>query len=223
MRETIKSIKMDKIIHKNGQLKGELQFLRPFIKEPARDFTLTEIKAITKNKSHHYVFEALKKFSRLQILTEKRKGNTNIYILNPENNESIHYLAYAEYLIKEKRTDTPHKNILKIMDMIKSPFYILLIGGSYAEGKQKTNSDLDIAFVIPDSEDKKPYRIALKEGELMVPEIHGHIFTSVEFYQMLTNKEFNYGKELARKHLIYHGAEGYYKILLEAIQNGFKG
>ncbi len=213
---------MDRSIQNNGLLKKGLLILNPFIKEPWKEFTLTEIKTSTKKKSHHYVFEALKKFAKLGIITEKRRGNTNIYTLNPENKD-LHYLIITEYQVKENRADIPYKNIKQVTDKIKSPFYSLLIGGSYVEAKQKPTSDLDIAFIIPDSEDKKSYRIALKEGELMIPEIHGYIFTREEFYQMLTNNEFNYGKELARKHILYYGAEAYYTILFEAIKNGFKG
>lgn len=216
------STKMDKTIHNNGLLKKGLLILKPFIKEPWKEFTLTEIKATTKNKSHHYVFEALKKFSKLNLITEKKRGNTNIYAINPEN-QDLHYLIITEYILKEKRMDVPYKNLKPIIAKIKNPFYVLIIGGSYAEGKQKPTSDLDIAFIIPNSEDKKPYQIALKEGELTIPEIHGHTFTREEFYQMLINNEFNYGKELARKHILYYGAEQYYKILFEAMKNGFKG
>jgi len=214
---------MDRIIQKNGPTKRELLFLKPFLKEPMRELTLTEIKEISKNTSHHYVFEALKKFTQMQILTEKRKGNTNIYLLNPENKQNLHYLAFVESLVKEKRTDIPHNNLLKITEKLKSQFYTLLIGGSYAEGKQRPASDLDVAIIIPNGESKKPYEIALKEGELMIPEVHGYVFTQEEFYLMLTNGEFNYGKELARKHIIFYGAEIYYKILMEAMKYGFKG
>ena|SRR3989344_980862 len=219
----MKSKKMDRIIQKNGPTKRELLFLKPFLKEPMRELTLTEIKEISKNTSHHYVFEALKKFTQMQILTEKRKGNTNIYLLNPENKQNLHYLAFVESLVKEKRTDIPHNNLLKITEKLKSQFYTLLIGGSYAEGKQRPASDLDVAIIIPNGESKKPYEIALKEGELMIPEVHGYVFTQEEFYLMLTNGEFNYGKELARKHIIFYGAEIYYKILMEAMKYGFKG
>lgn len=217
-----KSKKVDKTIHNSGLLKQELLILKPFIKEPWREFTLTEVKTITENKSHHYVFEALKKFAKIGIITEKKRGNTNLYAVNPEN-QDLHYLTITESIIKEKRMDIPYKNIRQITAKIKNPFYSLIIGGSYAEGKQKPSSDLDIALIIPDSENKKPYQIALKEGELMIPEIHGCIFTKEEFCLMLINNEFNYGKELARKHILYYGAEQYYKILFEAMKNGFKG
>ena len=82
---------------------------------------------------------------------------------------------------------------------------------------------MDVAIIIPNSEQKKAFAIALKEGELMVPEVHGFVFTQDEFYQMLTNNEFNYGKEAARKHIIFYGAEQYYQILFEAMNHGFKG
>lgn len=213
---------MDKSIQNSGLIKKELLIIMPFIKEPWKEFTLTEIKTITKNKSHHYVFEALKKFVRLNIINEQKKGNTNIYAINPEN-QDLHYLTIAESIIKEKRIDVPYKNIKQISSKIKNPYYSLIIGGSYAEGKQKATSDLDIAIIIPDSETKKPYQIALKEGELMMPEVHGYIFTNDEFYQMLMNREFNYGKELAKKHILYYGAEQYYVILFKAMKNGFKG
>ncbi|HLC57668.1 MAG TPA: nucleotidyltransferase domain-containing protein [Candidatus Nanoarchaeia archaeon] len=213
---------MDKTIHNNGLLKKEILILKPFVKEPWKEFTLTEIKARTKNKSHHYVFWALKKFAKLNIITEKKKGNTNIYAINTDN-QDLHYLIITEAIIKEQRADIPYRNIKQITGKIKNPFYALIIGGSYAEGKQSPSSDLDVAFIIPDSKDKKPYQIALKEGELMIPEIHGYTFTRKELHQMLVNNEFNYGKELARKHILYYGAEAYYKILFEAMKNGFKG
>lgn len=222
MKKRIESIKMDRIIHKNGLFKLELLLLKPLVKEPWREFTLAEIKSITGNRSHHYVFEALKKFAKIGLITEKRKGNTNIYAISTENQDLQHLIA-IEYLLKEKRNDIPYKNLRQITAKIKNPFHILIIGGSYAEGTQKPSSDLDTAIIIPDSEDKKPYQVALKEGELMLPEVHGYVFTKEEFYQMLVNDEFNYGKEVARKHILCYGAEQYYKILFEAMKNGFKG
>ena len=57
----------------------------------------------------------------------------------------------------------------------------------------------------------------------MVPEVHGFVFTQAETIQMLTNEEFNYGKEFTKKHIIIQGAEMYYKILFEAMRHGFKG
>ena len=218
----MESKKVDKLVHKSGLVRREAMLLIPFLREPAREFTFAEIKEISRNKSHHYVFEALKKAVQLQILQEKRIGNTNIYFLEQKNKQNIQYLVFAESIAKELKQGIQYTNIFRITEKIKNPFYILLIGGSYAEGRQKTGSDLDIAIIIPNSESKKQYEIALREGEFMIPEVHGYVFTQDEFYQMLVNDEFNYGKELVKKHIIFCGAEQYYSIVFEAIKNGFK-
>ena len=57
----------------------------------------------------------------------------------------------------------------------------------------------------------------------MIPEFHPYVFTQAQFYEMLTNKEENYGKEIARKNLIITGGKEYYLIVLEAIRHGFNG
>ena len=212
---------MDKTIQKSGQMKKEIGLLIPFVKEPWKDFTLAEIKTLTKNKSHHYVYEALEKFSQT-ILKKELRGNTNIYRIN-ENAVDFDYLLLAELSIKEKNIQIPLKMIKQIQDKLKSSFYALLVTGSYAKKKQKKTSDLDVAVIISDSADKKSYEAALKQGELTIPEIHGFVFKEEEFYQMLVNKEFNYGKECAKNHILLHGAESYYRILFRGLQNGFKG
>lgn len=215
-----KANKVDSSIHESGQLKKEIEILVPFIKEPWKDFTLTEIKTATKNKSHHYVYEALEKFSKT-ILKKEKRGNTNIYKIN-ENAKELDHFILAEAVLKQKNRHIPYKVVRQIENKIKTSFYTLLITGSYAKNKQTKASDLDIAIIIPKGS-KKAFEIALKEGELTIPEVHGFVFTEEEFYRMLINKEFNYGKECAKNHIIVHGMSSYYKILLRGLQNGFKG
>lgn len=218
-----KSTKVGRVAHKSGFVKKGLDLLIMFVREPWRRFSVYDVKKISKNKSNHYVHDTIKKFVMGGILKEEKKGSAYSYFIDYTNKSKINYLSFVESLIKEQRKDIPYKNLKKISDKIKSPFYCLAIGGSYAEKKQKKNSDMDVAIIIPDSEQKKPYEIALREGELMAPEVHGFVFTREEFYLMLTNKEYNYGKELARKHVIVYGAEPYYRILFEAMELGFKG
>jgi len=211
---------MDRTIQNSGQLKKGIALLLPFIKEPWKDFTLTEIKSITKNRSHHYVYNSLEKFS--EIIKKEMKGNTNIYKIN-ENIKELDLFILAELSVKEKSKYLPLKVIHQIQDKIKDSYYTLLITGSYARNKQAKYSDLDIAIIIPNQSSKKPYEIALNVGELTIPEVHGFVFTEEEFYLMLTNKEFNYGKEFAKNHIIIYGINAYYRILLRGLQNGFKG
>ncbi len=57
----------------------------------------------------------------------------------------------------------------------------------------------------------------------MIPKAHPYVFTEEQFYEMLVNKEENYGKEIARNHMIVSGAQSFYRILFRAIKNGFNG
>ncbi|MEM4397178.1 MAG: nucleotidyltransferase domain-containing protein [Candidatus Woesearchaeota archaeon] len=200
-------------------IKDRINILIPFIEKPTKTFSLNEIKKELKITSYHYVYETLEELSK-NILIKEKKGNTSLYKLNYEIND-FNFLAIAEFTKKEK-TKIPYHILNPIIKKIKSTFYIMLITGSYAKQKQTKNSDLDVCIIIPEIE-KKQYEIALKEGQYVIPEIHGFVFTENEFYEMLTNKDFNYGKEVARNHVIVKGAEQYYKILFEAIKNGFQG
>ena len=38
---------------------------------------------------------------------------------------------------------------------------------------------------------------------------------------MLLDEKHNYGKEIVKNSLIFYGAEAYYKIMFEAMKNGF--
>lgn len=72
-------------------------------------------------------------------------------------------------------------------------------------------------------ETKKIYAELKQDCELNIPPIHLYVFKNSEFLKMLLNKEANYGKEIANKNLILFGGEGYYKIISEAVKNGFTG
>ena len=118
----------------------------------------------------------------------------------------------------------PHKNIQKIINKIKTTFYVFIVTGSYVKAKQKEISDLDIVIICDNNQEPNAVLSQIKlESELMVPEIHPYVFTQEQFYLMLTTTEENYGKEIVRNNLIISGGKSYYSILMEAIKHGFDG
>ena len=56
-----------------------------------------------------------------------------------------------------------------------------------------------------------------------IPPIHLYVFRNREYIEMLSNKEANYGKEIARNNLILAGGQIHLKLISEAMQNGFNG
>jgi len=202
-------------------LNKEYTILEPFTREVWKGLTFKQVKNLSKNKSDNYVHKTLKKLVKANILKEKKIGNIIIYSIG-NNTQAMNITGFvAEY---KANTAKHMPKTQKITNKIKTPYYSFIITGSYAKNKQNKDSDLDIVIICDDERDPKTILAEIKlESELSIPQIHPYVFTKSQFYEMLTNKEENYGKETARNNLIITGAKQYYHILMEAIQNGFNG
>ncbi len=144
-----------------------------------------------------------------------------IYSLN-DSITALNIIGFIAEYEASKVKYLPHLNIQRLINKIKTNFFILIVTGSYANNKQKSTSDLDIV-IICEQEPKKILSEIKLESELLMPEIHPYVFTEDQFFQMLINKEENYGKEIAKNNLIISGGKEYYSIIKEAIKYGFNG
>lgn len=205
-------------------LKKGYEILLQFAKEPWKKFTFKDVKKLTGKKSESYVYNSLKGFVRVGILKEENAGNNILYCLDAKNLKAQSYAGFVSEYVAWSQKHLPHKDLQRIADKIPTEFYIFIVTGSYAKNKQKETSDIDIAIIISDSvEPKKVYAQLRLACELNIPKMHLYVFRKSEFLQMLLNNEANYGKEIVKNNLILYGGEGYYKILYEAIENGFNG
>jgi len=203
----------------------ELRIVELFRRDVFASYTIREIMKKIKTKSYNWVHTTVKKLRKENILNCEEKGNSTLCSLNLEEENTIKYLSLLEGdnpLIKKVH------NLEKIRKLLPFDSDFFLITGSYADGSYTSKSDLDIVVVIGESQDKRREKTFLlnklsNEGDLMIPKLHPYVFTVLEFLEMMTNKEENYGKEIARKHLIVSGAELYYYTLREAINRGFRG
>jgi predicted nucleotidyltransferase len=211
--------------HKSGNMhlnREEIGILGIFSRKPWEELSPPEVKKVSGKSSQHYVYAALGKMKSLGILKARKAGRTMLYSLDLGSRAAIANLSLIEEMNSLVR-NIPQKNIEELLKSIKTPFFSLIITGSYAEGRQTPKSDLDVVVIVDRSHDKRKVEASLWEGELMIPEVHLYVFTDEEFLSMLLSKEENYGKEVARKHIILEGANSYYRILREAMENGFKG
>lgn len=186
------------------------------------EYTIREIAKEINKKSYNWVFKVIEKLKKIEIIKVKTKGNSNICTINLENDLTLIYLALLnQFEIKKK---LPVKNIRVLTDSVPVRYYTFIVTGSYAKGKQTSKSDLDIVVIVENKEDtKKVFSVLKNKGEIMLPKSHIFVFSREEFLKMLLEKEENYGKEIFRNNIIIFGAENYYLILKEAIENGFKG
>lgn len=205
-------------------IKKESEILYWFAKEPWKKYTFAELQKVSGKKSRSYVHNSLKGFVKEGILKEEKAGNVILYRLDTGSLKAISYAGFVSEHFAWGKKHIPYGDLQKIADKMPEDFFTFIITGSYAKDRQKVTSDMDVAIIIGDSSDpKKAYAQLRLACELNIPQIHLYVFRKSEFFQMLLNGEANYGKEIVKNNLILYGGEAYYRILNEAIKNGFDG
>jgi len=200
--------------------KKEFKIIELFVNNVFMEPTIRDIMKKLKTSSYSWTYNAVKLLEKENVLNITKKGNSSLCKINLEEQKTITYLSVVEQLRASKK-NIP--NIKKIMKEIEISYFTLLVTGSYAGGKKRKDSDLDIVVIVGENRRVKPILNKLRNaGEIIIPEVHPYVFTEDEFIKMLTEDGENYGKEIAKKHLIIAGAEPYYRILRKAIKNGYK-
>ena len=201
---------------------SQLKILEPLTKNMLKEYSIKEIKESCGEKSNNALSLALKKFKEENLVKERRVGRSLLYTLNMDNELIFNYVQ----LINTKKLP---KTALRAIERIKedvekhTPFFTIVIFGSYAIGKQTKDSDLDIAVFIEEENKRKIIENAIKSSELKTPlKIGSHVISKDEFLEMLKVDEENLGKQIARKHLSIYNPHIFYSLLKKGIKNGFR-
>ncbi|NQU78637.1 nucleotidyltransferase domain-containing protein [Candidatus Woesearchaeota archaeon] len=185
------------------------------------EYGIAEIMKLAGKKSKPWVFNTLKILSKHKLLILSRKGNMNIYSLNINNPNTIHFLQYLE---AQRGLDFPQLDLIQeTITSIHLKNYCLIVFGSFSQGKQKKGSDLDLCFLIDAKSAAKrikPYFNEIKLNHAV--SVDEHYITFNEFKKMLLRKEENLGKQIYRKHLLFFNQDIYYQLIIEAHKNGFR-
>lgn len=206
----------------NSILKKQHRLLECFVKEPWKKFTMKDVRELSGIASQGYLFDSLKDFTGQGILKEEKVGRASLFLLDIDSSMAQSVAGFVAESMARRMRKIPFSEIEKFSGLIGTDFFVLIVAGSYANGTQKETSDLDIVAIVDDSaETKKIYSRTRLACELSIPQIHLYVFRKSEFLEMLLDEEPNYGKEIARKNLILFGGSNYYRMMKEAISNGF--
>mgnify|MGYP001604469924 CR=1 FL=1 len=201
---------------------SQLKIFEPLTKNVFREYTIREIKEACGENSNNALTRALKKFKGENLVREKRIGRSLLYSLNVDNDIVFNYLQ----LTNTKKLPKPALRAIEIIkeDIEKhTSFFSIVVFGSYAIGKQTKDSDLDVAVFIEEENKRKIIEVAIKSSKLKTPlEIHEHVISKDEFFEMLKLDEENLGKQIARKHLSVYNSHIFYSLLKKGIKNGFR-
>jgi predicted nucleotidyltransferase len=200
-------------------LKKSHRILYVFAKNPTITYLFGDIKDYTGSKSESYTYNSLKAFVKDGILTKEKKGGLCFYKI-ADTPKAVSFLSIAAEYKAWNKKGFPTSSVYDLIEKTNVNFFTLLVVGSYAKNKKTEKSDLDIILIV--QKDAKKISSRLRHFcEMNIPQIHLYVFTDEEFKQMLLDKKHNYGKEAVKHNLIFYGAEAYYKMLFEAMKNGF--
>lgn len=197
-----------------------------FLEKPWKKLTYLDIQRLSNKRSKSYIYRSLSHLIRGEIIQTEQVGKSLLYEIRLNSLMAQSYLGFLSEYTSWQETHIPKEIIEKLADKIVkiTPFFVFIVTGSYAKSKQTKKSDLDIVIICDNSINPGTIMAEIKlESSLSIPQVHPFVFTKKEFMEMLTNKEINYGKEIAHNNLIFFGGNIYYNILNEAIEHGFRG
>jgi len=199
----------------------QIRIFEAFLGRPYKELSYREIKEYSKEKSNSAIQNATAKFLTEDLVKKREVGNMIMYTLNLDNNTVFSYFG----ILINERLSAPVKNCVRMIkeELSGIQFVSIVIFGSYADGGQTKESDLDIALLVNSAEDKRNCELSVKSAGLKsVLTLDANVFTKDEMLQMLKDRNENLGKQIARKHMAIHNPAIFYSIMKEGIDNGFK-
>lgn len=191
--------------------KTQLEIMEIFCSSITKSFS---IRGVSKqlNKNYKVAYQAMQGLIKEGILS---KDEHQLLKLNSHENYPL--LAYVESLRAEKFLKK-HKEIsLFVTDVIqKSPlgFFTLMLFGSYAAGKQRKNSDIDILMIIEDIAQVEAIERNLKFMSETFGNFHIHVVSEESVKEMILRPgKLNVINETLNKHILFFGAEDYYRLI----------
>lgn len=208
-----------------AKLTEEYKVDASFLKEPWKHLTYSDIQKLSGKNSKGFIYKSLKRLIVNKVVVAERIGKRNVvYRPNLGLASTQGYLGYLHEYVSWKNRHIPLEIIENLRSKIPTSFFIIIVTGSYARGKQHKKSDLDLVIICDDTFNPKKINAELEHAaDTSTPHVHLYSFTKNEFKEMLLNDKQNYGKEIARNCLIFYGGAIYYSIMNEVIKSGFKG
>jgi predicted nucleotidyltransferase len=154
------------------------------------------------------VSNILKRLEKENILRSKMEGRNKVYRLNHSNPALMHVLSIIEEekAVQFREGSGLGRDFIDEILNTKSP--LVIIFGSYANGTQKRNSDVDIIALSPFdvnlSDVEKFYKIKASVKE----------YTEEEFIEAFRSGDF-FITEVIRNHVVLVGSDLFVKMLLE--------
>ncbi|MDI6736944.1 MAG: nucleotidyltransferase domain-containing protein [Nanoarchaeota archaeon] len=192
--------------------KTDIAVLGLFASKILERFTIREAARLLK-KGLKIVHTSIKKLAKEGFLIREKPNGLKL-----NYKKHLSELAYAESARKEaffKKHRLIQIYAEKAIETSRTKLLILLIFGSYAAGKNKANSDIDLLVIIPEYDESVEQQIT-SSLSFSPKKFHAVIISEESFREMLKKRdEMNVVNETLNNHIILYGAEQYYGLLGE--------
>ena len=152
-------------------------------------------------------YRAIKNLNEMIVV--RTIGKSRVIGLNKGHVLLKSYLTISSE--REKKEFLKNQPIIKNIAMGIKILDIVILFGSYAKGRERSSSDIDLMII-----NKKGERsISFDEYEMLFDKKINPIFVSKrEFLQMLMDLEENVGKQVMKDHIILNNPEDFWGLVL---------
>ncbi len=193
---------------------ASLQVVKLFVADPTASYNIREIAKKTR-VNYRLVHDAVLLLEKENFLQIKKVGNIKLCSFIPGGNKTLS--IYAE---TERTQEVLNKNLVvnilkqEVDKKMVTVYDTMLIFGSYAKGKQKQNSDIDLLCIIPEHLKREQYEEHLQSiFKLLHYKVDVNVMTEIEFIAAKEEKGINIAKESISNHIILRGAEQFHYLL----------
>lgn len=103
-----------------------------------------------------------------------------------------------------------------ILSDAETPFFTILVFGSYAKERNTQKSDIDLLVIAPSKNQINEMKAVVNRAYAKTRK-NIIIVDTVDFIGMISKpKSFNVGNEAKKNHIILYGAEQYYQLIKKA-------
>ena len=190
--------------------KTEIRILELFTSNITSSFTIREVSRLI-SKDLKIVHSSIKQLLEKKYLLKDKEIFLN-YKSNIAELAFIERIRAAAFLAKNDLLNTYVSNFIK---KSKTKFFTLMVFGSYASGKQKKDSDIDLIAITPDIGEgfERSLKSSFSARNL---KLHLTCIDQAGFLEMLRKRdELNVVNESLNNHILLYGAEQYYAMLEE--------
>lgn len=188
-------------------MNNNLKVLKLFVDNKDKQFTIKKVSETLKI-NYKIVYEEIGKLEREDLIKITRYGNAKVCSFNYKYHSKI--VEIEEIRKNELFKNKDIKLIYTRLKEVKSPFYCLILFGSYANKTNKKGSDIDLCLVTDNIEVNNEAQSILNITPLNV---HLQDFSSKHFLMMLKSKEFNVGNEILKNNIVLYGIESFYEMM----------